>query len=64
MLTFAKGIGGSLLLSLVAADSYSGANRLQCPHQGAKNSTRTVSCCAKADWKSSFDKSITSEHST
>jgi hypothetical protein len=61
MQTLAKGTGGSLFLSLVAAISYSGANRLQCPHQGAKNSTKTVSCWPTLDLKSPELKSITSE---
>ena len=32
ILTFASGIGGSLCFNVVAALSYSGASRLQCPH--------------------------------
>lgn len=59
--TFANGTGGSLFLSLVAAVSYSGANLLQCPHHGAKNSTSTVSCWPILVLKSAALKSITSE---
>ena len=42
--TLARATGGSLSFKMVAAASYSGARRLQCPHHGAKNSTKMKSC--------------------
>ena len=48
---------------VVAASSYSGARALQCPHQGAKNSTNVKALSLTCASKVSFVKSITSEAS-
>lgn len=41
VLTFTR---GTIPFSRVAADSYSGANRLQCPHLGARKGVRPAGC--------------------
>jgi len=45
----------------VAASSYSGASALQWPHQGAKNSARTISWLLTKSVKVSFLRSWTSD---